>query len=152
MRADELTYVFHIIIRYEIEKMLVEGTLGVADIPKVWNEKYKEYLGIDVSSDKDGVLQDSHLSSGFIGYFIIYLTGSAMDIMLANEMEKEFPVKEAIASGDISRIRGWLREHICRFGYSKDPYEILIQACNGAIDGSSYVQYLTKKYSEIYNL
>ncbi len=152
LKADELTYCFHIIIRYEIERDVTEGRLAVRDIPKAWNRRYKEYLNIDVENDGVGCLQDSHWSNGQMGYFMVYLLGSAYDAHFAIEMEKEFSIAEKIKENKVPEIVAWLTEKVHRKGYTEDPDDILLAACGGPLDGSVYIKHLKEKFSELYNI
>ena len=150
--SDELTYALHIMVRYEIEKQLIGGTLEVKDVPAAWNKLYKEYLGIDVPSDTLGCLQDSHWSGGSIGYFPSYALGSAYGAQMKAAMESDIgPISGYVAKGDIAAITAWLREHIHRFGNFKKPAAIFEDAC-GRFDPRFFADYLTEKYSRIYGL
>ena len=150
--SDELTYALHIMVRYEVEKQLIAGTLQVADVPAEWNRLYREYLGIDVPNDAQGCLQDSHWSGGSIGYFPSYALGSAYGAQMKHVMESELgPISGYIARGDIASITAWLREHIHRFGNFKKPDAIFEDAC-GKFDPKFFADYLTEKYSKIYEL
>ena len=91
IEADEVTYSLHIIIRYEIERDLFSDKITVSDLPQVWNEKYKEYLGLDVPDDTNGVLQDTHWASGYYGYFPSYALGNIYDGMLLEQLNKDIP-------------------------------------------------------------
>ena len=149
--ADELTYCLHVLIRYEIEKQLIGGTLEVKDVPSVWNKLYKDYLGVDVPDDKHGCLQDSHWSSGAFGYFPSYALGSAYGAQMLQNMEKEMDVWGAVAQGDLSSVSNWLGEKIHQYGHLLEPAEIIKNAC-GTFDPTVYTDYLTRKYSELYRL
>ena len=150
--SDELTYCMHIMIRYEIEKQLIDGSLEVRDVPAAWNALYKEYLGVDVPSDTLGCLQDSHWSGGSIGYFPSYALGSAYGAQMKFVMEQQIgAIAPMIAKGDIAAITAWLREHIHRFGNFKKPAAIFEDAC-GKFDPKYFADYLTEKYSKLYNL
>ena len=149
--ADELTYCLHIMVRYEIEKRLIGGTLAVKDVPAEWNRLYKEYLGIDVPDDTRGCLQDSHWSGGSFGYFPSYALGSAYGAQMLRNMEKEMDVWGPVSRGDLSGVTGWLREHIHKYGGMMEPADIVKNAC-GDFDPTVYTDYLTKKYSELYGL
>ncbi len=150
--SDELTYALHIMVRYEIEKQLIDGTLAIRDVPAAWNALYREYLGVEIPSDTLGCLQDSHWSGGSIGYFPSYALGSAYGAQMKHVMESDIgPISGYIAKGDISAITAWLREHIHRFGNFKKPGAIFEDAC-GKFDPKYFAEYLTEKYSKIYGL
>ena len=146
--ADELTYSLHIIIRYELEKQLIAGTLSVDELPEAWNRLYKEYLGVDVPDDKHGVLQDSHWSGGSLGYFPSYSLGSAYAAQMIHCMEQEFDVWKAVSEGKIGKITEWLGEKIHRHGCSLKPNELLQNAI-GKFDAKYYTDYLAKKFNNI---
>ena len=149
--ADQVTYCLHIMIRYEIEKALIGGTMEVKDIPKNWNRLYKEYLGVDVPDDKHGCLQDSHWSGGMFGYFPSYALGSAYGAQMLQNMEADLDVWGDVAKGDLSRVTAWLKEKVHQYGGLKEPRDIIENAC-GKFDPTVYTDYLVKKYSEIYGL
>ena len=150
--ADELTYCLHIMVRYEIEKQLIAGTLSVQDVPQKWNTLYKEYLGIDVPNDREGCLQDSHWSFGGIGYFPSYALGSAYGAQMLSCMERDLgDVFPAIAEGDLHAVTDWLHSHIHRYASFKKPGELFREVC-GEFDPSYYTDYLTKKYTALYSL
>ncbi len=149
--ADPLTYCLHVMIRYEIEKAVIGGTLEVKDIPAEWNRLYKEYLGVDVPDDKRGCLQDSHWSGGMIGYFPSYALGSAYGVQMLHNMEKDIDVWTGVAKGDLSEVTGWLKEKIHKYGCLLEPKDIIKNAC-GEFDPKYFADYLEKKYTEIYKL
>ena len=150
--ADELTYSFHIMIRYELEKQLIAGTLAVKDLPEAWNRLYKEYLGLDVPNDTKGVLQDSHWSGGAFGYFPSYSLGSAYGAQMLKVMERDIPVWDLVAKGDLKPIVQWLTERIYQYGRLLKPNEVILKTCEAPFDPSYYVAYLRDKYSEVYGL
>ena len=150
--ADELTYCLHIMIRYEIEKQMIAGTLAISDVPAEWNRLYKEYLGIDVPSDKEGCLQDSHWSGGMIGYFPSYALGSAYGPQMLKKMEEDLgDIYADVAKGDLSKVTAWLKEKIHRHASFIKPGQLFAQVC-GEFDAKYFTDYLTKKYSELYDL
>ena len=150
--ADELTYCLHIMVRYEIEKQLISGTLDVKNVPAEWNRLYKEYLGIEVPNDREGCLQDSHWSGGAVGYFPSYALGSAYGPQILKVMEKDLgDVYEDVAKGDLSRVTGWLKEHIHRHASFIKPGELFESVC-GKFDAKYYTDYLTEKYTKLYQL
>jgi len=146
VEADELTYSLPIMVRYEIERMLFNGDIEVSELPKVWKEKYQEYLGITPPNDSSGVLQDVHWSEGMFGYFPTYALGSAISAQLVAHMEKEFDYKADIAKGDLSRINAWMSEKVHRHGGLLKPKEIINYACGEDFDPNYYCDYLIKKY------
>lgn len=149
--ADELTYALHVMVRYELEKRMMSGEICAKDLPSEWNRLYKEYLGVDVPDDKHGVLQDSHWSNANIGYFPSYALGSAYGAQMLNEMKKDVDVEAAINSGKLTAINDWLREKIWRFGCMYDPTDLFNMVC-GQFDPNVYVEYLDKKFTEVYGL
>lgn len=150
--ADELTYCLHIMVRYELEKKMMSGQLKAKDLPREWNKLYKEYLGVEVTSDKEGVLQDSHWSSGLIGYFPSYALGSAYGAQMLDKMKETIDVDECIAKGEICKINSWLRENIWRHGRMYTPNILFEKAAGKTFDASYYVEYLKKKYNDIYEI
>ena len=152
IEADELTYCLHIMVRYEIEKQLISGTLEVMDVPATWNRLYQEYLGVSVPSDTAGCLQDIHWSMGDLGYFPSYALGSAYGAQMLNVMQQDLgDIFSDVEKGDLSRITGWLREYIHKFARFKKPGQLFEDAC-GKFDAAYYTNYLRNKYTELYNL
>ena len=149
--ADELTYCLHVMVRYEMEKQLIGGTLEVKDVPGEWNRLYKEYLGVDVPDDTHGCLQDSHWSGGMIGYFPSYALGSAYGAQMLRNMEQDVDVWGSVARGDLAPVTGWLKDKVHRHGRMLDPAQLVAEAC-GTFDPTVYTDYLTEKYSKLYNL
>lgn len=150
--ADEMTYPMHIMVRYELEKQLIDGTLAVRDLPQAWNAMMKEYLGVEVPDDARGCLQDTHWSGGMIGYFPSYALGSAYAAQMLAVMEREIgDVDALVAAGELNKVTMWLREHIHTYGCLYKPGE-LFERCCGEFDASFYVDYLTRKYTKIYDL
>lgn len=152
IEADELTYSLHIMVRYEIEKRILSGQLKAKDLPQVWNDLYEEYLGVRPENDSEGILQDVHWSEGLFGYFPSYALGSAYAAQFEVAMNKEFDVKEAIRSDNLSKIKEWLNEHIHRYGATKTPAEIILSATGEDFNPDYFINYLVDKYSDIYGL
>lgn len=150
VEADELTYPMHIMIRYEIERMLFSNELEVEDLPTVWNQKMKDYLNIEPQTDSDGVLQDVHWSAGLFGYFPTYALGSAYAAQFLYTMKKELDVDELIRTNNIKKINEWLKEKIHQFGKSKTPHQLLLDVTGEPFDPMYYVRYLKEKYTELY--
>ena len=149
--SDELTYCLHIMVRYEIEKQLIAGTLQAKNVPAAWAKLYREYLGVEVPNDREGCLQDSHWSGGSFGYFPSYALGNAYGAQMLHNMEQEFDVFGQVARGSLSGVTGWLREHVHQYGQLLEPAAIVKNAC-GEFDPHYYLDYLTRKYTELYNL
>ena len=153
IEADELTYPLHIMIRYEIEKALFDGELAVTDLPKVWNEKYKEYLGIVPENDAEGVLQDVHWSDGSFGYFPSYALGYMYAAQMKQAMLKDLPqFNELLAKGNIEPIKAWLNEKIHQYGKMKQPREILQETTGEGLNAQYLINYLEEKYGDVYKL
>lgn len=151
--ADEVTYCFHIILRYEIEKAIFRDHVAVEDLPELWNEKMKEYLGITLGNDAEGILQDMHWSDGSFGYFPSYLLGSIYDGMFLETLEKELgSVDKLLAAGKIGEITKWLNEKIHWYGSTRVPKEVIQNVCGKEVSAEPLIRYFKKKYTEIYNL
>lgn len=153
MDADELTYPLHIMIRYEMEKKLFSGALDIADVPEAWNAETKRLLGVDVPSAREGCLQDMHWSSGYIGYFPSYAVGNVIAAQLRHQIIADgIAWDEVLASGDLSPILGWLREHIWQYGRSKTTSELMQACCKEDLNVSYYVDYLQTKFRNLYTI
>lgn len=150
--ADELTYPLHIMIRYEIEKMLFEDQVSVEQLPELWNQKVKEFLGIDVPDDAHGVLQDVHWAGGMFGYFPSYAIGSAIASQIMAAMKKEMNVDELLLKGDLKQIGAYLDKHIHQYGQIYNTDELLNMMMNEGFNPQYYVDYLKDKYTKLYHL
>ncbi|WP_209345133.1 carboxypeptidase M32 [Flavonifractor sp. AGMB03687] len=151
--ADELTYILHILIRYEVEKDLIGGKLAVADLPEVWRQKYTEYLGITPPNDREGVLQDIQWAAGYMGYFPGYLTSNLMAAQFAAALERELgPLRGLLAAGRFEEIHQWLAQHIHRFGAIYEPGELVRRATGEPLRSTYFINYLRDKYTEVYQL
>jgi carboxypeptidase Taq len=153
VEADELTYSLHIIIRYEIEKALINGEVEVKDLPQLWNEKYKDYLGIEPKNDAQGVLQDVHWSGGSFGYFPSYALGNLYGAQFLNTMLKDIPsFYKDVEQGKLAGIHSWLKENIHKHGSVYTPSELIYKVTGEGLKAQYFIDYLEKKYSEIYSL
>ncbi|WP_442893549.1 carboxypeptidase M32 [Bacillus sp. 2205SS5-2] len=153
IEADELTYALHIIIRYEIEKGLFNDEIEVKDLPRVWNEKYEEYLGVTPSNDSEGVLQDVHWAGGSFGYFPSYALGYMYAAQLKTSMLTDLPhFEQLLEKGDLAPIKEWLTERVHQHGKMKKPLEILKDATGEGLNASHLITYLKDKYSKVYGL
>lgn len=153
IEADELTYPLHIMVRYEIEKALINNEIEVAQLPQIWNEKYKEYLGIEPSHDGEGVLQDVHWAGGSFGYFPSYALGYMYAHQFKHAMLNDIPqFDQVLESGDISAIKTWLNENIHQYGKLKEPLELLHDITGEGLNVQYLIDYLKEKYGRIYSL
>ena len=150
--ADELTYPIHILIRYEIEKGIFDGSIDLKDLPKIWNQKYKEYLGLDVRNDYEGILQDIHWSQASFGYFPTYALGSAIGAQLIDAMEKELNIDEILEKGKYPLIQKWLKEKIQKYGALYTYDDLLKIATGKRFSPDHYIKYLKKKYKKLYKI
>ena len=149
--ADELTYSLHILIRYELEKGFINGEFSVEDLDKRWNEKYKEYLGVDVPSAKLGILQDVHWTDTY-GYFPSYSLGSAYASQIYKTMEKELNIEECIRNDEIYKVRDYLKEKVWSIASITDPNEWIEKITGEKFNPDYYINYLKEKFTEIYEL
>ena len=152
VEADELTYSLHIMLRYEIEKGIFSEEYKIEELPKIWNLKMEEYLGITPKNDSEGVLQDVHWSCGLIGYFPSYALGNAYSAQIYNEMKKHLDIEKLLLEGDLEKIKSWLNEKIHKFGKLKSPKEIIKEVTGEDLNPQYYIDYLKEKYTKIYNL
>ncbi|MCL2323293.1 MAG: carboxypeptidase M32 [Oscillospiraceae bacterium] len=150
IEADELTYPFHIIIRYEIEKLLFEDKVKVSDLPEIWNEKVYEYLGIKPTGFSDGILQDIHYSKGNFGYFPSYALGSAYASQFAYGMSKTLNLDECLLQGNLLKINEYLRRNMHKYGKLKTSKELLLEISGEEFNPKYYTEYLKDKFSSIY--
>lgn len=153
IEADELTYPLHVMVRYEIEKGLINNEIEVKDLPQIWNDKYEEYLGIRPENDAQGVLQDVHWAGGSFGYFPSYALGYMYAAQFKQAMLKDLPhFDELLEQGNIKPIQEWLTENIHQYGKCKKPLEILKDATGEGLNVDYLIQYLEAKYRKIYEL
>lgn len=150
--ADELSYSLHVLIRYEIEKMLIEENLDVEKLPEIWADKYEEYLGIRPENPAQGVLQDIHWSQGSFGYFPSYALGSAFGAQLYYHMKKTMDFEGLLEDGKVDVIREYLRENIHQYGKLKTSRQLLKDITGEDFNPEYYVRYLKEKYKKIYAL
>lgn len=151
--ADEVTYSLHVIIRYEIEKLMMSGEVTVDELPALWNQKYEEYLGITPTNDSEGVMQDVHWSEALIGYFPSYALGNLYGAQFYHQMKKEIPnVEEQLEAGDLSQVFMWLKEKIHSQGNLYSPSELVEKVTGEKLNPMYFLDYLNEKYSKIYKL
>ena len=147
IRADEVTYGMHVILRFELEQDIVNGRVELRDLPQRWAEKMDEYLGVEVPDDSNGVLQDTHWASGLIGYFSTYLLGTVMSVQIWEKIQEDAPdLEERIERGDFTALREWLADNVHVHGRKFTPQETLRRAIGTTIDAKPYLAYLKRKY------
>ncbi|MBI4278116.1 MAG: carboxypeptidase M32, partial [Armatimonadetes bacterium] len=153
VEADEVTYNLHIILRFELERQVLEGALAAEDLPQAWNAKMNEYLGMVPPTDADGVMQDIHWSSGSIGYFPTYTLGNVISVQLFEAARQAHPgLLDAIGRGEFGALLGWLREQVHRHGRKLFPRDLLRRATGADLTPEPYIGYLWEKYGEIYGV
>ena len=154
VEADEATYNLHIILRFELEQELLEGTLPLDQLPEEWNRRVHDYLGIDVPDDRRGVLQDTHWAGGAVGYFPTYALGNLISAQIWERVLADLPgLYDEFERGDFGSLREWLREHLHRHGRKFTPGETLeLVTGSTTIDPEPYVRYLREKIAGIYGL
>lgn len=153
VEADEATYSLHIILRFELEQELIAGRLALRDLPEAWNARFKDYFGLDVPTDADGVLQDIHWAGGMIGYFPTYALGSIIACQLWEKILADVPDLYAqFERGEFGALREWLRLNLHRHGRKFTPAETLRRITGDPIDVGPFLRYLRAKYGEIYGL
>jgi carboxypeptidase Taq len=153
VEADEVTYPLHIILRFEIEKGLFDGSISPDDLPGIWNDKMETYLGIRPKTDSEGALQDIHWSMGSFGYFPSYTLGAMYACQFFNALKKKDPdVEEKIKSGKYVDIKEWLNEKIHQKGRLYSTDDLVTQVTGEPLNPDHFIQYLKDKYSDIYQL
>jgi len=151
VEADEVTYCLHIIIRFEIERELMAGKIKVTELPGIWNQKYRDYLGLDIENDSEGVMQDTHWASGLYGYFPTYALGNIYSGQILIRMEKDIPNwRNQIAKGNFHSVKQWLTENVYRYGNLYDPADLIKKVAGEEINAKHYLSYLNDKYSKLY--
>lgn len=146
--ADELSYCLHVLVRYEIEKLMIEENADIDSLPGLWNDKYEEYLGVRPRHDGEGILQDIHWSQGSFGYFPSYALGNAFGAQLYHRMKQEMDFDGLLREGKADVIREYLRKHIHQYGKLKTSRELLKDATGEDFNPAYYVEYLTERYGK----
>ncbi|MDL0119265.1 MULTISPECIES: carboxypeptidase M32 [Halobacterium] len=153
VEADELTYHMHIVVRFEIERELIEGDLDVADVPEAWNDKYEEYLGVRPETDAEGCLQDIHWSQGSIGYFPTYSLGSVLAAQIFAALEADIgPVDERVREGDFDVVGDWLESNVHQHGARYTTPDLVREATGEAFTADYFLDHVHEKYGELYDL
>ena len=150
--SDEVTYNIHIMLRYEIEKALINDEMNVRDIPSVWNEKMRDYIGVVPKSDSEGALQDIHWSGGSFGYFPSYMMGNLYAAQIFHAMKRELDFEENVRSGNLRALLDWLRKNIHIHGKIFEPKDLIKRATGNEFDIKYFMDYIREKYSEVYQI
>jgi carboxypeptidase Taq len=146
IEADEATYSLHIILRFELEQALLAGSIDLRELPEVWNERMSEYLGVEVTDDAHGVLQDVHWSRGTLGYFPTYALGNVISVQIWERVQEDVPdLDDRLEAGDLAPLGDWLRERLWRHGRKFTPQETLQRVVGGGLDPEPYLRYLNAK-------
>ncbi|MCX8111902.1 MAG: carboxypeptidase M32 [Bacteroidia bacterium] len=151
IQSDEVSYHLHILLRFELERALINGDLSVRDLPAAWNEKVKAYLGLTVPNDAQGVLQDIHWSMGSFGYFPTYSLGSLLAAQLAESLTQTYPDwEDQLREGDGSLPLHWMREHIHQYGGRYRMQELCEKATGAPLSPKPFIRYIQRKAAQLY--
>ncbi len=153
IEADETTYSLHVILRHELERSLMRGELAVADLPEAWNSGMRDYLGVVVPSDADGVMQDVHWGQGLIGYFPSYAVGNLIGGQIWERVRGALPgLDEQLRQHDLRALREWLSDQIYRHGSAFSDAELLARIAGAPLRVAPFVRYLRGKLGEVYGV
>lgn len=153
VEADEVTYNLHTLLRFELERLLIEAELKVGDLPDAWNAKMQAYMGLKPSTPADGVLQDIHWSQGDLGYFPSYTLGNIISAQLFAAAERAHPgLSTQFREGHFETLREWLRTHVHRHGRKFLPKDLLKGVTGSALTPEPYLAYLQNKFGGIYGV
>ncbi|CAN5777392.1 carboxypeptidase M32 [soil metagenome] len=153
VEADEVTYHLHVMLRFELEQALLDGSLDVDDLPGAWNERSLAYLDVAPPDDRRGCLQDVHWAAGLIGYFPTYTIGTLLSVQLWEALRRDLgDVDGAIRSGDFSGIRTWLTERVHEQGRRATPHELTLAATGAPLSAAPFLRYVREKYGALYDL
>lgn len=152
--ADEVTYNLHVMLRFELEMQMLDGTLAIKDLAEAWREQFQADFGIVVPDDKDGALQDVHWFAGIIGgAFQGYTLGNIMSALFYNEALKAQPnIPDEIGQGKFDTLHSWMRENIYQYGSKYTANELIQRVTGGELVIDPYISYLKTKYGELYDL
>ncbi len=153
VEADEATYNLHVMLRLEMEIGMLDGSMQISDLPAIWNDKMRDYLGLVPPDDGVGVLQDIHWAGGMIGYFPTYSLGNLVSVQLWEKILEDIPALPAhIRQGNFEPLLTWLHDKVHSHGAKYDPQDMVKRITGSTITPEPYMNYLTKKYSDIYHL
>ena len=143
--ADEYTYCLHIILRYELERDLINGKIEIKDLRDAWNQKYRDYLGVEVPDDAHGILQDVHWYGGGFGYFPSYALGNIYGAQILDRMKEELPVDDLLKESNLEPMLAWLREKDFTYDYL-DPKDWIVKVTGKPMDAKHFTDYLAAKF------
>jgi carboxypeptidase Taq len=150
VEADQVTYSLHVILRFELEREMIAG-LDLRELPRIWNERMADYLGITVPDDAHGVLQDVHWGGGGLGYFPTYALGNVVSLQIWERVLTDIPdLEEQFARGEFGALMTWLQERLYRHGRKFTPRETLERVTGGGLDPAPYLRYLRSKVADVY--
>ncbi|MFQ5836246.1 MAG: carboxypeptidase M32 [Candidatus Bathyarchaeia archaeon] len=152
VEADEVTYCLHVILRFNLERDLFADKIAVAELPQIWNQSYKKYLGVDVENDSEGVMQDTHWASGLYGYFPTYALGNIYSGQILARMEKDLQEwRNQISNGNFRDVKQWLVKNVHSCGDLYDPADLIKRITGEGLSVKPYLNYLYEKYSKLYD-
>jgi carboxypeptidase Taq len=151
IEADEVTYCTHIVIRFQIESELFANNIEVNQLPEIWNQKYKEFLGVTVDNDSEGVMQDTHWASGLYGYFPSYALGNIYSGQMISRIKEDIADwRSQLAEGNLRNIQQWLTTNVHSQGDFYDPAALIKKITGKPLDAEPYLRYLEEKYRALY--
>ncbi|MCW4035033.1 MAG: carboxypeptidase M32, partial [Candidatus Bathyarchaeota archaeon] len=151
VEADEVTYGLHVIIRFNLERDLFADKISVNELPQIWNESYKQYLGVDIEHDSEGVMQDTHWASGLYGYFPSYALGNLYSGQLLGCMQQEIKDwRTQIANGNFAAVKQWLTNNVHSKGNLYNPPDLIKAITGKELGVDPFLDYLNEKYSQLY--
>lgn len=152
IESDEVTYNLHIIIRFQLEQDLFKDKININELPEAWNQKYKDLLGLTIENDSEGVMQDTHWSSGYFGYFPSYTLGNIYDGQLLAKIDQEIPNwRQQLTQGDLQNVTSWLKTHVHNRSNLYDPAELIKKITGKELDANPYLKYLNEKFGMLYD-
>ncbi|MBN2154290.1 MAG: carboxypeptidase M32 [Candidatus Lokiarchaeota archaeon] len=152
IEADEVTYSLHVVLRFEMEQLIMEERATASELPQIWNEKMDKYFGLEIEHDSEGVMQDTHWASGLFGYFPDYALGNVYDGMFLDKMAEDVPDwVHAVARGEFGPVHDWLRANVHEKGNLMDSVDLVKAVTGKPADAAPFVRYLDRKMAKIYN-
>jgi carboxypeptidase Taq len=151
IEADEVTYDLHIVIRFLIERDLFAEKIQVSELPQVWNQMYREHLGVRVENDAEGVMQDTHWPSGFYGYFPSYTLGNIYSGQMLEKLSQDLGEwRSQLAKGNMKDMKRWLIDNVHSQGNLYDPADLIDKITGRKLDAEPYLEYLREKNGALY--